>query len=57
MAAWKANMVALINALETGQPPAPSATKVAPELFFHDVGRRLFSTHPFISARIRAGAA
>ena len=44
--AGKANMVALLNALETRQPRAPSATTVAPELFFHDVARRLFSTHP-----------
>ena len=52
--AGKANMVALLNALETRQPRAPSATAVAPELFFHDVARRLFSTHPPITMRIRA---
>ena len=52
--AGKANMIALLNALETRQPRAPSATKVAPELFFHDVARRLFSTHPPITMRIRA---
>ena len=52
--AGKANMVALLNALETRQPRAPSATAVAPELFFHDVARRLFSTHPETRARVRA---
>lgn len=52
--AGKANMVALLNALETRQPRAPSATAVAPELFFHDVARRLFSTHPATRARVRA---
>ncbi len=52
--AGKANMVGLLHALETRQPRAPSSTAVAPELFFHDVARRLFSTHPSISNRIRA---
>jgi heat shock protein HtpX len=52
--AGKVEMISLLRVLKGDRAPAPSAAGVAPELFFSDVARRAFATHPPISARIRA---